>query len=68
VQDEPKYPNISVQLIGNSGNAFEIIAHVRKAMRDEGVSEEELYDFFVEATEGSYENLLLVCMKWVDVV
>jgi len=61
-----KYPDIIVQLVGEDGNAFAILAAVTKAMRRAGVSKEERDAFQEEATSGNYDKLLQTCMKWVD--
>ena len=62
-----KYPDIMVELIGNDGNAFAVLGNVSKALRQGGVSNQEIDDFMVEATSSDYDNLLQTCMKWVDV-
>ena len=64
---EPKYPDVTVQLTGEDGNAFSIIATVSRALRNHGVSEDERVQFSNEAMGGDYDNLLRVCMKWVTV-
>jgi len=63
-----KYPNIQVQLTGQDGNAFNLISIVRSALRKNGVSSEEVSAFVKEATSGNYDNVLITCMNWVDVV
>ena len=63
----PKYPEIKVQLTGSDGTAFAILGKVSKALRRAGVSNEEIEQFTKEATDGDYDNLLRVCMEWVDV-
>lgn len=63
----PKYPNITVTLIGHDGNAFAILGAVRKAFRKAGVSQEEQELFMSEAMAGDYDHLLGTCMKWVEV-
>lgn len=62
-----KYPEIEVQLVGQDGNAFMILALVQKALRRAGVSKEEIAEFHAEATSGDYTHLLATAMKWVDV-
>lgn len=62
-----KYPNIAVQLVGNDGNAFAILGSVSRALRENGVSKEEIDSFYSEAANGDYDNLLQTCMKWVNV-
>jgi len=62
-----KYPEITAQLTGNDGNAFAILGTVTKALRRNDVSEEEIIDFYNQATAGDYDHLLQTCMKWVDV-
>jgi hypothetical protein len=63
----PKYPEITVQLSGEDGNAFAILGAVTKALRKAGVSLEESTAFSKEAMSGDYDDLLATCMKWVDV-
>lgn len=62
-----KYPEIKVKLIGNNSNAFAVMANVSSALRRGGVSKEEIDKYWEESTSGSYENLLSVAMKWVNV-
>jgi hypothetical protein len=62
----PKYP-ITVQLTGNDGNAFNILASVSRALKDYGVSPDEVNTFTQEAMSGDYENLLLTASLWVEV-
>jgi hypothetical protein len=63
----PKYPNVDVELVGNDGNAFSIMARVGKELRRAGVSNEEIKQYQNEATSGDYDNLLQVTMRWVNV-
>lgn len=63
---KPKY-DISVKLIGENGNAFNIIGKVRKEMKRNGVSNDEIDLFINEAMSGDYDNLLRTCMKYVNV-
>ena len=62
-----RYPGIEVQLTGNDGNAYFILALVRKAMRRADVSKEVQDEFLSEATNGDYNHLLATCTKWVTV-
>lgn len=64
---EPKYPDVGVQLSGQDGNAFFIIGRVRGALKDHGVSQEELTEFQEDAMSGDYDHVLQTCMKWVAV-
>ena len=61
----PKYPVI-VQLSGTDGNAFALMGRVDRALRDTGCSAAERDSFQAEAMAGDYNNLLRVCMAWVD--
>lgn len=63
---EPKYPNITVKLVGEDGNAFAILGRVAHALRRAGVSADEIANFRKEATSGDYDHLLQTCMRWVD--
>lgn len=62
-----KYPHITVELVGHDGNAFAILGSVRREMRKAKVSQEEIDEFTEEAMAGDYNNLLITCMKWVNV-
>ena len=63
-----KYPNITVQLTGNDGNAFAILGSVSKALRRNDVPKEEIDAFYSQATAGDYDALLNTCMEWVNVL
>jgi len=62
-----RYPKIKVRLVGSDGNAFAVLGNVRKALRKAEVSQEEIGQFMKEAMSGDYNNLLKVCMEWVNV-
>jgi len=61
---ETKYPNITVQLTGEDGNAFFVLGKVSRALKKEGIDTEP---FMNEAMSGDYDNLLRTCMAWVNV-
>ena len=63
----PKYPDITVQLTGKDGNAFNILGICLRAMRQAGLSQEERDAFYAEATSGNYDHLLAICMEWFEV-
>lgn len=62
-----RFPNVNVQLVGQDGNAFSILARVSKALRHGGVSSDEIKKFFDEATASDYQHLLQVVLAWVSV-
>ena len=47
-----------VKLVGTDGNAFSILARVRKVLRKAGHPEEYIDKFTEEATSGDYNHLL----------
>ena len=59
----PKYPQITIQLVGEDGNAFAILGRVSKAMK-----RNKIYDkwgeFHAEATSGNYDNLIMTVLRW----
>lgn len=65
--NEPKFPEVTVQLIGESSNAMSILARTVRALRKAGVPEEARDAYVSEATEGDYDDLLGVTMRWVTV-
>jgi hypothetical protein len=60
-----KYPQIKVELIGNDGNAFSVLGSVKRALKNGGVSADEITKFYEEATSGDYNHLLCTVMDWV---
>jgi hypothetical protein len=64
---DERYPDVHVQLSGEDGNAFAIIGRVRAALREAGVSSDEIAEFTAAATAGDYDDLLVTCTRWVDV-
>lgn len=59
--------NASVELIGTDGNAFAILAEVKKAICQS--DKPELAEvFFKEATSGDYDHLLVTVTKYVRVL
>ena len=65
-KEMPKY-DIEVQLSGNDGNAFAVMAQVTKALRRAGATPDELSQYQQESMSGDYNNLLRVANEWVEV-
>jgi len=63
----PAYPDVSVQLSGQDGNAFGIIGSVSRALRRAG-HREAAETFSREAVDSpSYDALIQLAMRTVDV-
>lgn len=62
----PLYPDIKVQLTGESGNALDILARCLKACRNADITAKEIMEFRRQAMDGDYEHLLQVCMRWFE--
>jgi len=62
----PRYPGITVRLIGEDGNSFSILGRVIAAMKRAGLPPEEIEAFRREATAGDYDALLQCVLRWVD--
>ena len=63
----PRYPDVTVRLVGEDGNAFSIMGRVRGALRRADVPQDEIERFTAEAMAGDYDDLLRTVMAWVDV-
>ena len=61
-----KYPNVTVALVGEDGNAFAILGRVSKALRRAKVPKAEIDAFMAEATSGDYYHLLATVMATVN--
>lgn len=53
-------------LVGVDGNAYAVMGYTAKAMRREGFSQEEIKEMQDKAMSDDYNNLLMVCMEYVD--
>lgn len=62
----PIHPDVKVKLVGEDGNAFNLLGIVSKALRRAGYGD-DVAAFTDEATSGDYDHLLATCMKWVEV-
>lgn len=63
----PHYPQVTVNLVGEDGNAFAILGKVRQAMRDAGLPNPTITEFIRQATEADYDHLLRTVIRWVVV-
>lgn len=63
----PRYPDIEVRLVGEDGNALAVIGRVTRALRRNGVDDEEVNEFQQTAMAGDYDNVLRTAMDWVEV-
>ena len=65
--NNPGTPKPVCQLVGTDGNVFSIIGRVKRTLVE--VGEVEQAAEFVEKTShaGSYDEVLLLCMEYVDV-
>ena len=63
----PKYPDITVELVGKDGNAFNILGICRRAMKRARLPESEIEAFTQEATSNDYNHLLITCTEWFNV-
>lgn len=64
---DPKFPDVTVVLSGQDGNAYLIIGRIARALKLGGATKEDVETFIKEAMSGDYENVLRTCMKWVNV-
>ena len=54
--DQPRYPEVQVQLSGQDGNAFAILGRTTAALRAAGVPSEEIDAYFAEATRACFSD------------
>lgn len=66
--DDPiRYPEVTVSLSGQDGNAFAIMGTVQKALRRAGVPKPEIDQYLADAMSGDYFHLLATTWSWVTV-
>ena len=59
--------NVKVKLLGEDGNAFNILGKVSKALRKAGYSENFINEYQRQAMSGDYDTLLMITMSYVEV-
>jgi len=64
---KPKFSQVTVQLVGQDGNAFTVLGLVQKAMHKAGISKADIEAFTTEATAGDYNHLLATVVRTVEV-
>ena len=52
-------------LVGVDGNAYAVMGYTSNALNREGLRD-KVDAMYKEATSGDYNNLLRVCMKYLD--
>ncbi len=62
-----KYPDVTVNLSNNDGNAFFIIARTAAALKKHGVDDATIVRYRKQAKSGDYDNVIQTTMQWVDV-
>jgi hypothetical protein len=62
-----KYPNITVRLVGQNGNAYVVMGLVQGALKKGGVPKDEIDAVMKEMMSGDYDHLLQVAMRTVNV-
>ncbi len=56
-----------LELVGQDGNAFNVLGLARQAARNAGWSKEKIDAFLNEAMSGDYNHLLAICMDNFEV-
>lgn len=55
------------RLVGVNGNAYCVMGYVQTAMREVGMSKEEMKKYSQNAMSGDYNHLLSVSIDMIDV-
>lgn len=64
---DPIHSHIVVHISGEDGDSVAMVGRIRAALRDGGVSAEEIDEFTFEALAGDYDTLLRAAARWVSV-
>ncbi len=62
----PRYPEVSVVLVGEDGNAFAVMGRVTQAMKQAGLDKSVRDEYMQESMSGDYWNLLATAQRWVE--
>ena len=55
-------------LVGVDGNAYNIMGYTANAMKRTRFTKDEIDQMYAEATSSDYDNLLIVCGNYIDMV
>jgi hypothetical protein len=62
----PKYPvGFKVDSDGGAGNAYAIVSHTVKLLKEEGATQAEIAEYKKSAMSGDYDNLLATTRQYV---
>lgn len=64
---EPKYPHVRANLSRADGNPFIILKVVSHALRNAGVSVDEVKQYGEESVAADFDELASVAGRWVTV-
>jgi len=63
----PKFPNVTVKLVGQDGNVLSVMGRVSDAMRKVGVSQADIKAYEESIFKAkSYEDALCITMETVN--
>lgn len=65
--EAPQHPDVEVQLSGEDGNVYNVIGRVQQALRRAGHSDAAAEFARTARSSGSYDKVLQLAMRTVDV-
>lgn len=66
--DTPKFPEVSVELVGQDGNVGNLMGIVTRAMKEAGVDREDIAAFRTDVFDcGSYDEVLTLIGNTVSI-
>ncbi|MFH8294980.1 hypothetical protein [Streptomyces sp. NPDC018059] len=65
--EAPQYPEVEVRLSGEDGNVYSVIGRIQQALRRAGHSEAATEFGAAARGAGSYDEVLQLAMRTVDV-
>ncbi|MFJ2278848.1 hypothetical protein ACIOEZ_32390 [Streptomyces sp. NPDC087866] len=67
MSEAPQYPDVEVRLTGEDGNVYSVIGRVQQALRRAGHREAATEFTQTARSSGSYDEVLQLAMRTVDV-
>jgi hypothetical protein len=68
MMDKPKYPHVKANVTLANGDPHVILRVVSHALRDAGVSVDEVRRYGEESVTASFDDLPAVAARWVTVL
>lgn len=66
--DAPRFPHICIKLSGSNANRLHLVGQARRAMERNGIPDDVVETYVLQALSGSYHKALQTTLNWITVI